>query len=65
MDVFFSADDRQEALICYFNGLRNTHSISLCLMSHHAHFGWSPVRRDVPRARSEAQRRYTGDGQFP
>jgi len=55
MEVFFSADDRQE----YLDRLSQSASknavdfLAWCRMSHHAHFVVLPHRRDRSRPRSE------------
>jgi putative transposase len=62
MDVFFSADDRQE----YLNLLSQSASkhaldfLAWCLMSNHAHFVVVPRQeRSLARTFGEAHRRYT------
>ena len=55
MDVFFSADDRQEYLDLLSQSA-SKHALDFlagCLMSNHAHFVVVPVGRDRSRARSE------------
>jgi putative transposase len=58
MDIFFSADDRQE----YLDLLSQSASkhAARCLMSHHAHFVVVPRQeRALARMFGEAHRRYT------
>jgi putative transposase len=55
MDVFFSADDKQEYLDLLSQSA-SKHALDFlawCLMSNHAHFVVVPVPRDRSRARPE------------